>query len=82
MLEKHAATYTDLRIEVERETGYYDEVTTTYRLHGKRPETDIERDLRIAQNKAEDLARLEREEKEFLKLQKKFAGKYTITKKE
>lgn len=74
MLEKHGKTYTDLRIEIEREPTYYDEIITTYRLYGWRKETQVEVDHRLQQARAEKARTEDRERKEFERLQKKFAA--------
>ena len=82
LLTKYGAEYTNLHIEVERETGYYDEVTTTYTLWGTRPETELERDFRLKKEQADKQRKLDAERKEFERLQKKFGDKYDIKKKE
>jgi hypothetical protein len=86
LFKQYGDSYSDLRIDAVRgECGCYCsdcECGPEFYLVGSRLETEDEIDVRIELDIKRQAAVVDRERKEFERLQKKFGDKYEITKKE
>jgi hypothetical protein len=77
--EKYRDRYQDMRFEENRDCGCYHDCSCSpsYVLYGKRYETDLEYNWRIAKEEKANAQREQRERDEYERLAKKFAEQET-----